>query len=321
MQHPLRSALVSLALTGLLAACASCGGSSPSGESPGASSGGASGGSGSGAGGAGAGSGGTGSTSAGAGSGTPAPATCAGLPDAPKGAQKGVSLTVGSAKRTYAITVPEAASADKALPLVLVFHGDGGNGDRLRASFGLDAVVAGEAITVYPDGPNGGWDISTPDKGNKDLDFVDALIDAVAASYCVDRGRVFATGFSKGAYFTNHLGFRRAERLKGIVPHAGGGPSEGEYDENGKLVVDGVLPVMMMHGTSDGSVPISESAFSREYWTRANACAKTSKPEGPPGCVAFDGCKNPVRYCTLQGVPHRVPPESVKATWEFFKGL
>src|SRR5204863_32102 len=104
---------------------------------------------------------------------------------------------------------------------------------------------------------------------------------------------------SNGAYMANQLGCRRGDRIRAVASHSGGGPYEtsGEYDEQGHLLCKG-KPVgsLIIHGTSDGTVAPSEGHKSLEHWTFANHCGGASAPSSnaPAGCVAFQGCANPV---------------------------
>ena len=45
------------------------------------------------------------------------------------------SITVGAAKRTYQLFVPEAYDGKKTFPIVFVFHGGGGTGAGARGTF------------------------------------------------------------------------------------------------------------------------------------------------------------------------------------------
>lgn len=231
----------------------------------------------------------------------------------------GLALDVGGAARSYALSVPAGDPPRGAWPLVLAFHGSGGTGARLRKPLGLEAVVGASAIVAYPDAVGGSWDIDTANDGNRDLALFDALLAELSASHCVDRARVFVTGFSNGAYFANHLAFRRGSAIRAVAPQAGGGPYAGDYGADGELVVDGRVPAMIVHGANDGSVALSEGKKSLAYWQRANGCdVTTSSPVEPSPCVQYAGCERPVIFCEVPGLGHSIWDGAPSAVAAFF---
>ncbi len=231
-----------------------------------------------------------------------------------------LSIDVDGAQRTYVLSVP--SESRKARPLLFAFHGSGGTGKELRGYIGFEDVAESEAIVVYPDGEGRQWDLDTPAATNKDIAFFDALVAEIEQKHCVDESRVFATGFSNGAYFVNQLGCRRgAAVLRAIAPHAGGGPfgSGGDYDANGELKCAGAPPaVMVFHGTDDGAVSIAEGEKSVQHWRKADGCSSATTPRSPSPCVAFESCKNDVVFCKIPGHSHEVWSQGARATWEFF---
>lgn len=230
-----------------------------------------------------------------------------------------VSIDVGGTARTYSLVVPAGEPPKGAWPVVLAFHGSGGTGSGLRKSIGLEALMGATAILAYPDAVNGSWDIDTASDGNRDLVFFDALVAELSRSYCVDSTRVFATGFSNGAYFANHLAYRRGDAIRAVAPQAGGGPYAGEYGADGELVVDGRVAAMVIHGAVDRSVTLSEGKKSLAYWQRANGCeAKGASPAETSPCVQFAGCDKPVLFCEVPSLGHKIWDGAPGAVASFF---
>ena len=237
------------------------------------------------------------------------------------GPASGLKVSVGDAKRNYALSVPTGYDAARSYPLVFALHGSGGNGSGTRDYFGFEAFAADKAVFVYPDGENGSWELDAPAPQNKDIAFFDALVGELEAKLCVDTTRIFATGYSNGAYFANQLGCRRGDVLRAIAPHAGGGP----YENNGKYTPDGHLdcgqkPVaaMVFIGLADTGVDPSEGEKSLAHWTYAGGCKEQTSPVAPGPCVAYQGCKKPVVSCKISGLGHDVWNQGAKATWSFF---
>lgn len=135
--------------------------------------------------------------------------------------------------RRYIVHAPPAVTAGRALPVMLAFHGGGGEAAGFQSYAGLDAVADREGfLVVYPYG-NGvlprrlltwnageccGWAM------NQDIDdvgFAIAVLDDLSRRTAVDARRVYATGHSNGAMMAYRLGAERADRIAAIVPVAG----------------------------------------------------------------------------------------------------
>ena len=119
-----------------------------------------------------------------------------------------VHLTSSGVDRTYSLFVPTSYDPAHAYPLVFAFHGDGGSGAGLRDYIGVEEQANGAAIFVYPDATDESgrhWTLDASLDANPDMRFFLDMIDHVAATYNVDRSRVFATGHSSGGFFVNFL--------------------------------------------------------------------------------------------------------------------
>ena len=81
-------------------------------------------------------------------------------------------------------------------------------------------------VVVYPEGIDLSWadgrGASVPDRqGVDDVGFLAALADRLTQDFGIDRGRVFATGMSAGAFMANRLACARADVFSAIAPVAG----------------------------------------------------------------------------------------------------
>lgn len=243
-----------------------------------------------------------------------------------KGAGQAKTLAVFGESRGYVLSVPQGyGELPHAWPLVFAFHGSGGSGQGLRNWYDSDQRYAEkQAIVVYPDAKSGSWDLDTPSGSNADLAFFDALLAEIGDRACIDATRVFAIGFSNGAYFANQLACRRGGVFRAIAPHAGGGPygPGSSYDAQGNLVCVGTPPaVKIFHAEDDYVVPISHAEASINHWKWANGCKPTTHGANPDSCTAYDGCGKPVEVCRYWGVGHSIWAEGAKATWDFFAGF
>lgn len=250
----------------------------------------------------------------------PAPSACSGTVT---GFFANRTIAVGGVTRRYDLFVPEAAKTE-ALPVVFVFHGDGGG--TLRPWFPIEQVSEGRAIVVYPYGFSA-WNLEK-EAGNADYAFIEALRASIAGGYCVDRDRFFAFGLSNGAFFVNMLGCYRGPTLfRGIATNAGGlyppDGAAGHYDSTGAFVCPNPpVASLVMHGKQDTVVSYTiDGLGARDSWRRANQCQTTSKPFGPSPCVAYDGCAlHPVVFCGFTG-GHVLWSEAASASWQFFQTL
>jgi len=235
--------------------------------------------------------------------------TAAALVGAPR------TLDVDGLTRHYLIDAP-AGPADAALPLVLVFHGFRHSAAGLRS--GLDfaqRAAAGTLVAVHADGRDDvrlldrlgrGWDIAPGD--TRDTAFVRALLDTLERERCIDRRRIYATGFSNGGFLSNLLGCQLGERLAAIAPVAGARPLDA-------CAPPAPMPVLFFHGGADRVVPPRLTVGAAAWWRRANRCGDGD--EARDGCRAATGCAADVVVCEgSQG--HSWPEGASAAIWRFF---
>ncbi|MEV1293418.1 PHB depolymerase family esterase [Pseudonocardia sp. NPDC049635] len=168
-------------------------------------------------------------------------------------------VTSGGLDRSVRLHLPEGYTADRAWPVVLVFHGRGNSGPATEEFSGLSGLPA---IVAYPDGVPGGEDrrawqgapYSAP--GVDDVAFTGDLLDELESTLCVDTTRIYATGKSNGGGFTDILACRMPDRIAAIAPVAGAYYRAGEPPcEPGRAV-----PVLSFHGTGDATIPYSGDA-------------------------------------------------------------
>lgn len=245
-------------------------------------------------------------------------------------------ISAAGLDRTFTLAAPTAPCGS--LSLVLVFHGDGGAAGRTQHFLHLEDTTLGRAVVVYPDGlplagaPTGAattWDTATATDRNRDVALFDAIVTAMRARFTIDPRRVFATGLSRGAYFTNQLGCVRGDVLRAIAPNAGGGPTASAGADAGTVSYEGVtltecptpaVSAMVIHGDADTTVAPSEGERSRLHWERFNGCTNTRAPEAPSPCEASSGCRSGQRvvWCLVPDLGHLYWPAFRESVWGFF---
>jgi polyhydroxybutyrate depolymerase len=198
-------------------------------------------------------------------------------------------LKVGDLERSYIVHVPPNYDHDMETPVVLVFHGGGGNPQSMIRFSGMN-TKSDEAgfIAVYPSGTGRFERVLTFNGGNccgyamrnkvDDVEFTRKLLDDLATVVNVDQKRVFATGMSNGGIITYRLASELSDRIAAIAPV--GGPM-GTNTCNPRRPV----PVIHFHGTDDENAPfkggkgkgVSGTDFysvehSINAWVKANGC-------------------------------------------------
>lgn len=237
-------------------------------------------------------------------------------------------LEVGGLARRAIVHVPTSYDGKTPLPVVIAFSFFGGSPDQLVGYSDLDeASEAKGALLVVPEGIDDSWNAGRCcgeawERGIDDVAFTAALLDEVAARYCIREDRVIVTGMSNGALMAHRVGCELADRIHGIAPVAG------------PLHVASCAParpisVVQIHGTADDQMPyeggpgappvpvpgdleFSSIAASMERWREALACDPTttvSHTAGSARCEIFSGCAAGVRLelCTIEGGGHTWP--------------
>jgi len=177
-------------------------------------------------------------------------------------------IDVHGQTRTYALYVPASARAGKPAALVIALHGGLGQGKSMAALSGFSQLADREGFLVaYPDGLRRHWrDGRTMPAGMvaeeaDDVAFMSALIDDAAKLHPLDAHRIYATGISNGAIFSNYLASKLSERLAGIAPVAGGIATEVAADFHPAAPVS----VLIINGREDPLVPYDGGAVGKTH--------------------------------------------------------
>src|SRR5512147_511455 len=223
-----------------------------------------------------------------------AASTAAGA-ERPRGAH---ILEIDGVARSYYLHVPPALPAAPA-PLVLVFHGGGGNGPGTERLTRFTPLADREGFLVaFPEGLGKNWNDGrefTSSRAHRDhvddVGFVTALIDAIGRTHAVDPRRVYATGISNGAIFSHYLAAHLSARIAAIAPVVGGIADTPEA----WLRPEQPVSVLMLQGTRDPLVPYHGGAvaFGRGRILDTEEAARR--------WAALDGGREPVREALPAG--------------------
>jgi len=243
----------------------------------------------------------------------------AGLVDVPR------SLKVGGVERTYRLHVPPAYDGVRPLPLLLLFHGGGGQGAGMARLSGMNQVADRNGFLVaYPDGLNRHWnDGRSVVRGADDDAFVRALIDDLSSRYKVDPRRIYATGISNGGFFSEHLVCAMPDRIAAAAMVA----ATMSVEQYSGCRPGRAVPVLFILGVEDPLVPWQggtiglkrgpirqllkdrgkavSAAQSVAYWVKNNGCSPVPAVSVLPDADPRDGTR--IRKEAYQSTPGGAP--------------
>jgi len=176
-------------------------------------------------------------------------------------------LKVGGTEREYKVYVPKDLGSKR--PLLISCHGMNQDAAYQMGMLDIQSVAdTAKFVTVFPEGINKSWDIS----GNRDINFMLAIIDEMVEKYDIDRGRVYLSGFSMGGMFTYHAMNKIADRIAAFAPISG-------YPMGGATASASVrpIPIIHTHGTSDDVVTFSNVKKNLNVWIKHNGCPETAE--------------------------------------------
>lgn len=231
------------------------------------------------------------------------PAMASQLPQQPGEYEQ--TLTHNSRERSYILHLPPQYDGRKALPLLLAFHGGGGNARQLLKSNHLTTVADREGfILVAPDGSGRlkkhflTWNVGfgfgyAMEHDIDDIAFIGALLDELETGLKIDRRRVYATGISNGGVLCHFLAANLSGRIAAIAPIVA---SVGGRKSADDPVVMPPLPaspvaVIAFNGMRDAHIPygggrqirsvgdpvyVTSADAMHAFWSKANHCT------GPP---------------------------------------
>ncbi|MEO8218731.1 MAG: PHB depolymerase family esterase [Acidobacteriota bacterium] len=238
----------------------------------------------------------------------------------PSGVQAGKtalrSVTSGDLKRTYRLHLPSKATTSTPIPIVLNFHGRTATGIDQEIYSGLVPISDRETfILVSPDGTGTplGWSAgATPSNTVDDVLFVNDLLNTLERELCIDTARVYATGFSNGAFMASKLACAMPDRIAAIAVVGGI-----HYGQGGCA---GRVPVLAIHGSQDALVPMAGGTVrawrypgvpaAMDDWSASNGClASTTNTELAQGVILqnYDNCAASTQLIVLDRAGHVWP--------------
>jgi Poly(3-hydroxybutyrate) depolymerase len=224
---------------------------------------------------------------------------------------------VDGVKREALVFVPTMKAGAK-VPVVFAFHGHGGNMQGFSRMARLQQLWP-EAIVVYPQGlpsptPRDtaglrpGWQFEAGQSGDRDLKFIDTMLESLKKTYGVDEKRIYSTGFSNGAGFSYLLWAKRAKDFAAFGICAGATPEK----------ISEAKPAIIIAGQSDKVLPFAtqqEALVAARLVDQANGIGQSCGPF----CTLYPSTvKTPVKTIIHPG-GHLFMPGMAQEIVAFFK--
>ena len=186
---------------------------------------------------------------------------------------KADNITVNGTSRSYNVYAPKNLGENR--PLLIICHGYNQDANWMQNSEFKNDNVSMEAVcdtakfvVVFPNGIDKSWDIS----GDRDINFVKAIIDKMVTQHKIDRNRVYLGGFSMGGMFTYHAMNKIPDLIAAFCPVSG-------YPMGGATANANVrpIPILHIHGTGDGTCAFSGVQPALNVWIKHNGCPTSAK--------------------------------------------
>ncbi len=186
--------------------------------------------------------------------------------------------------REYVLYIPESYDGNSAVPVIINFHGFGGNATDFMNETNMRALADKEGfIIIYPQGSclNGSshWNPSLPGGDNKstadDYGFIDVLINEIAANYNINQKRIYACGYSNGGMFAYGLAQNKSNLIAAI------GSVSGAMIETTPNPTR-PIPLINIHGTNDDVLPYEGSNDYSSIESTLNYWINFNETERPP---------------------------------------
>ncbi|MBO7511417.1 MAG: carbohydrate binding domain-containing protein [Fibrobacter sp.] len=211
------------------------------------------------------------------------------------------NLNVNGTNRTMNVYAPK--NIEKGRPLIIQMHGMNQDAPYQQNAAKWEGIAdTARFVVVFPNGQNKAWDIG----GDKDINFLKAIINEMYQKYGIDKNRVYVSGFSMGGMMSYHAANKMGDMIAAIAPVSGGG---------GVNSPKRAMPIMHTHGTTDDVVNYNSTVNTLKGWVNAQKCSSNSQkikpyPSTKPGSAAsleiWSGCTDgvEVRLLTIDGKGH-----------------
>jgi polyhydroxybutyrate depolymerase len=207
-------------------------------------------------------------------------------------------------ERSYLIDLPSSYNPTDSYPLVLVFHGGGGNAESMKELTNFTQKAEQEEfIVVYPDGTgklnkrlltwNCGFCCGYALENNiDDIGFIRSLIEHLQEKYTINSNMIYATGLSNGGIMSYYLGAELSDIFAAIAPVAAQIGGQTAVQEDLWQIPEPEYPVSVIsfNGMNDSRVPYNGGTSNEthvyswmsanesiSFWVEQNQCNETAQ--------------------------------------------
>ena len=249
-------------------------------------------------------------------------------------------FTWAGQERGYLVHVPKNFDESREYPLLLALHAAGSTAVQFERSSGFDALSDARGfIVVYGQGTSGGSRTNVWNAGGccgtaaakqlnvDDVGFAKEVVKRMQAAYRIDAKRVFVAGMSNGGMMAHRLGCEASDVFHGIAAVAG-------TIQVATCNPPQKLPVFMVHGTEDATVPYAGGASKTlpnlvlvpveatfVDWARREGCVgnRTTASDKGVDILSFPHCDQPVQLIRINRGWHQWPRGTAQLITNFFR--
>lgn len=228
-----------------------------------------------------------------------------------------INIMFNSAMRKYILRVPDNYDNNHPYRLLFAYAESGASAMAVANNnyFRMATLDTGKTtIFVAPDAANGAGSWS-----KSDVELTDAILAQVQGDLCIDKTRIFATGFSFGGAMSLAVGCQRADVFRGIAFFSG---ADLTGSCTGTLTKPIAFYASQASGDSSGDPAPTSGRVKQAQFAAVNGCmpepsATTFPAAGQPHkCTIYKGCSagHPTVYCVFDGAHGWEPRDPGQST-------
>jgi poly(3-hydroxybutyrate) depolymerase len=223
-----------------------------------------------------------------------------------------ITMTFNGASRKYILRVPDSYDNSHAYRLVLAYAWSGASASQVVSAnyFNFATMDSKNTIFAAPDAADGAGTWS-----NGDVALTDAIVAQLEGDLCVDKTRLFATGFSFGGGMAMALACTRADVFRAVAFFSGADLTNSCPATLTKPIAYYASQASEDSGGLSTTSPITGERKQAQF-AEVNGCmaepSSTNFPAAgqPHTCTIYKGCSagHPTEYCVFNG-PHGWEPK------------